>query len=52
LAELGIRAGEPVAVLHRTAGGGRVVGVADTRIALSRAVLRGVQIQVSTGAGA
>ena len=44
LAELGIRAGEQVRVLHRTAGGGRVLAVADTRIALSRAVLRGVEV--------
>jgi ferrous iron transport protein A len=40
LAELGIRADEVVVPLHRTAGGGRLVAVADTRVALARDVLR------------
>lgn len=34
LAELGVRRGQQVSVSHRTAGGGRVVKVEDTRIAL------------------
>ena len=52
LAELGIRSGERVRVLHRTAGGGRVVAVSDTRIALSRAVLRGVEIDLDPAGSA
>lgn len=44
LAELGIRAGCVVTPLHRTAGGGRVLAVADTRLALARTVLRQVAV--------
>jgi len=40
LAELGLRAGAEVVVLHRTAGRGRVVAVGDTRIALDLATLQ------------
>ncbi|WP_186382328.1 FeoA family protein [Amycolatopsis rhizosphaerae] len=40
LAELGLRAGTEVLVLHRTAGGGRVIAVQDARIALDRSTLR------------
>lgn len=40
LAELGLRAGAEVVVLHRTAGRGRIVAVGDTRIALDRATLQ------------
>lgn len=39
LAELGLRSGARVTVLHRTAGGGRLVAVGHTRIALDRATL-------------
>ncbi|GIJ75340.1 ferrous iron transport protein B [Virgisporangium ochraceum] len=39
LAELGLRTGSTVTPLHRTAGGGRVVGVGTTRVAVARAVL-------------
>lgn len=34
LAELGVRPGSRVTVLRRTAGGGRIVGVAGARVAL------------------
>ena len=40
LAELGLRAGARVVPLHRTAGGGRLVAVDDTRIALDKGTLR------------
>ncbi len=39
LAELGLRAGSEVVVLHRTAGRGRVIAAGDTRIALDRTTL-------------
>lgn len=39
LAELGLRAGATVTVLRRTAGGGRIVGVGDARVAIGRSVL-------------
>jgi len=39
LAELGLRAGVTVTVLRRTAGGGRILGVGDARVALGRGVL-------------
>lgn len=43
LAELGIRAGATVTALHRTAGGGRVIEVAGSRIAVARTVLRAIE---------
>ncbi len=46
LAELGLRAGATVEVVHRTAGGGRVVAVAGSRIALDRATAHGIQVLV------
>jgi ferrous iron transport protein A len=36
LAELGLRAGADVVVIARTSGGGRVVALAEDRIALDR----------------
>jgi len=44
LAELGVRRGEAVLPLHRTAGGGRLVAVGDSRVALAREVLRAVDV--------
>ena len=44
LAELGIRAGQHVTPVHRTAGGGRVLAVGDTRLALARSVLRRITV--------
>jgi len=45
LAELGIRRGEHVTPLHATSGGGRLVAIGDTRVALARAVLRVVEVE-------
>jgi ferrous iron transport protein A len=39
LAELGLRAGATVTVLRRTAGGGRIIGIGDARVAVARNVL-------------
>jgi ferrous iron transport protein A len=39
LAELGLRNGVTITVLRRTAGGGRILGVGDARIALGRGIL-------------
>ncbi len=40
LAELGLRPGALLTVLARTAGGGRLVGIGTTRLALDRATVR------------
>lgn len=42
LAEMGLRPGASVTPRHRTAGGGRVLDVAGTRIAVARSVLRAI----------
>lgn len=42
LAELGLRAGATVTLLRRTAGGGRIVGVGDARVAVGHTVLKRV----------
>jgi ferrous iron transport protein A len=47
LAELGLRAGAEVVVLHRTAGGGRVIAIGDARIALDRATLRAMFVRTA-----
>jgi ferrous iron transport protein A len=44
LAELGLRSGQLVTPLHRTAGGARIVAVGDTRVAVARAVLRRIEV--------
>jgi ferrous iron transport protein A len=44
LAELGLRAGVEVLVLHRTAGRGRVLAVGDSRIALDHDTLRSLPV--------
>ena len=43
LAELGLRVGSHVRCVQRTSGGGRIVDVAGSRIALGRDVLESVQ---------
>lgn len=48
LAELGLRAGARVTVLHRSAGGGRILAVGDARIALDRATLRLLPLRPQT----
>ncbi|MEL4505240.1 FeoA family protein [Luteococcus sp. H138] len=40
LAALGLRRGAQVRLVHRTAGGGRVLHVAGSRIALDKSMLR------------
>lgn len=44
LAELGLRPGAQVRVVQRTAGGGRIVDVAGSRVALGRGVLEAVTV--------
>lgn len=44
LAELGIRGGQVVTPLHRTTGGGRVLAVGDSRLALAGSVLRRIEV--------
>lgn len=45
LAELGLRAGERVEVLQRTAGGGRLIGVGHARIALDRTTAQAIPVE-------
>ena len=47
LAELGLRPGVEVLVLHRTAGRGRVLAVGDSRIALDHDTLRALPVVVA-----
>ena len=47
LAELGIRRAAIITPLHRTSGGGRVVDVAGSRIALADGVLRTIETESS-----
>ena len=51
LAELGLRPGVTVTVLRRTAGGGRIVGVGDARVAVGRAVLGSLRASLMDSAG-
>jgi len=50
LAELGLRAGERVQVMHRTAGGGRLLAVGDTRIAIDRQTARAIPVRAAEAA--
>jgi ferrous iron transport protein A len=45
LAELGLRRGQPVRVLHRTTGGGRLLAVGDARIAVDSRTLRAIEVR-------
>lgn len=45
LGAFGVRAGAQVAILHRTSGGGRVVAVAGSRIALDRSILDSIDTE-------
>jgi ferrous iron transport protein A len=45
LATLGLRTGSPLEVVLRTAGGGRVVSVAGSRIAMDRSVLQQLHVK-------
>lgn len=50
LAELGLRPGVRVRVRRRTAGGGRIVGAGDDRVALARSVLRCIGVATEPAA--
>ncbi len=45
LSELGLRVGSHVRCVQRTSGGGRIVDVAGSRIALGREVLESLQTE-------
>lgn len=47
LAELGIRVGATLTLLSRTSGGGAILAIGDDRIAVSREILRSVQVAPS-----
>lgn len=47
LAELGVRPGASLSVLRRTAGGGRIVGVAGSRVALDAATARDIELDAA-----
>ena len=49
MAELGIRAGAQLTVMSRTSGGGAIVAIGDDRVAVSREILRCVQVLPSRG---
>lgn len=49
LAELGIRPGAVVRVLHATHGRGRVLAVAGSRVAVDRSVLAGIWVSPVAG---
>lgn len=51
LAELGLRAGAVVTVVRRTAGGGRIIGIGDARVALGRQTLRQVSVDLEAARG-
>jgi Fe2+ transport system protein FeoA len=44
LAELGIRPGSSVRIQARTSGGGAILAIGDDRIAVSRRILAGIQV--------
>lgn len=48
LAELGLRSGTEVIVLHRTAGRGRVLAIGETRLALDRATLAALPVALTS----
>jgi ferrous iron transport protein A len=45
LAELGLRVGAVFSCTQRTAGGGRIIAVDGSRIALGRELLRAVEVE-------
>ena len=53
LSELGVRVGATIEVHRRTSGGGIVIGVAGSRVALDRASARSITVdQTVLGGGA
>lgn len=51
MAQVGLRPGAHVVPLHRTVGGGRVIGIGDARVAVGRSVLRTVPVLGAPGVG-
>ncbi|MDR1355029.1 MAG: ferrous iron transport protein A [Propionibacteriaceae bacterium] len=49
LATLGLRTGSPLEVVLTTAGHGRVIGVAGSRIAMDVSVLRQLHVKLASG---
>lgn len=47
LAELGLRPGADVQVMRRTAGGGRLLGLGHSRMAVDRATLRALDVELT-----
>ena len=47
LAELGLRVGAVLTVLSRTTGGGRLLGVGTSRIAVDRATARALEAELA-----
>jgi Fe2+ transport system protein FeoA len=47
LAELGLRPGADVQVMRRTAGGGRLLGLGHSRMAVDRATLRALNVELA-----
>ena len=45
LAELGLRPGAEIHVMRRTSGGGRLLGIGPSRMALDRATLRSLHVE-------
>ncbi len=51
LAELGIRSGVALSCTQRCAGGGRIVSIGHARLALDRAALQAVVVDLTPGTG-
>ncbi len=49
LAELGLRRGATLSCTRRTAGGGRIVAVDGSRVALGRDLVRAIEVEPVTG---
>lgn len=49
LAELGLRKGATLSCTQRTAGGGRIIAVDGSRIALGRDLVRAIEVEPVTG---
>ena len=47
LAELGLRAGQPITVVQKIAGGGRIVKASSARYALDKHLANAIQIQLT-----
>jgi Fe2+ transport system protein FeoA len=45
LAELGIRPGAALRIQSRTSGGGAILAIGDDRIAVSRQILAGIEVE-------